>query len=394
MRCWRALTAISLAQLGLAAPAPDARRVFAVRLGQLRDTGRVNADYFHPERILAIRAMEKNRKTMRVERLRDIADFVRDAVPAETSDNYLGLANVQSNTGELVESTEEDGAGLCFRFAPQDVLFARLRPYLNKVHRAEKAGVCSTEFHVIRTHPAAKSQDEIRADYLATVLRSSLVLAQTRHMMTGNTHPRLANEDVVNLVVPIPDPKIQGIIAAEVTRRRTEARRLRAEAEADWTGARKHFEEQLIEGTQQRNKRDTWIMETLTFFAGLQALGAFLQIWQKERSATRASQTYFRVKEAALNDPEVQGKAARLNATISGHPALGRLIRNRLGRCEDKFESALRSEAEDKLNVAAQDFVRCKCLIIQTIMTAQGGVLSPDLAEEWNNLKCEVVLSR
>ena len=106
-----------LAQLGLAAPAPDARRVFAVRLGQLRDTGRVNADYFHPERILAIRAMEKNRKTMRVERLRDIADFVRDAVPAETSDNYLGLANVQSNTGELVESTEEDGAGLCFRFA-------------------------------------------------------------------------------------------------------------------------------------------------------------------------------------------------------------------------------------------------------------------------------------
>jgi type I restriction enzyme, S subunit len=235
-----------LAQLGLTAPAPDARQVFAVRLGQLRDTVRVNADYFHPERILAIRAMEKNRKTMRVERLRDIADFIRDAVPAETSDNYLGLANVQSHTGELVESTEEDGEGLCFRYAPQDVLFARLRPYLNKVHRAEKAGVCSTEFHVIRIHPAAKPQDEIRADYLATVLRSSLVLAQTCHMMTGNTHPRLANEDVVNLVVPIPDPKIQENIAAEVTRRRTEARRLRAEAETEWTAAKKHFEEQLL----------------------------------------------------------------------------------------------------------------------------------------------------
>jgi type I restriction enzyme, S subunit len=234
-----------LAQLGLAAPAPDARQVFAVRLGQLRDTGRVNADYFHPERILAIRAMEKNRKTMRVERLRDIADFVRDAVPAETSENYLGLANVQSNTGELVESTEEDGVGLCFRFAPQDVLFARLRPYLNKVHRAEKTGVCSTEFHVIRIHPAAKPQDEIRADYLATVLRSSLVLAQTRHMMTGNTHPRLANEDVVNLVVPLPDPKIQEIIAAEVTRRRTEARRLRSSAGTEWAAAKARFEQEL-----------------------------------------------------------------------------------------------------------------------------------------------------
>jgi hypothetical protein len=240
-----------LTQLGLTAPASDARQVFAVRLGQLRDTGRLNADYFHPERILAIRAMEKNRKTMRVERLRDIADFVRDAVPAETSENYLGLANVQSNTGELVESNEEDGEGLCFRYAPQDVLFARLRPYLNKVHRAEKAGVCSTEFHVIRIHPAAKPQDEIRADYLATVLRSSLVLAQTRHMMTGNTHPRLANEDVVNLIVPIPDPKIQAIIAAEVTRRRAEARRLRSSAGAEWAAAKARFEQELLgEGTK------------------------------------------------------------------------------------------------------------------------------------------------
>jgi len=235
-----------LAQLGLAAPAPDSRQVFAVRLGQLRDTGRVNADYFHPERTLAIRAMEKNRKIMRVERLRDIADFVRDAVPAETSENYLGLANVQSHTGELVESTEEDGAGLCFRFAQQDVLFARLRPYLNKIHRAEKAGVCSTEFHVIHIQPAAKPQDEIRAEYLATVLRSSLVLAQTRHMMTGNTHPRLANEDVVNLVVPIPDPKIQEAIATEVTRRRTEARRLRASAGAEWAAAKARFEQELL----------------------------------------------------------------------------------------------------------------------------------------------------
>ena len=38
----------------------------------------------------------------------------------------------------------------CFHFSIGDVLFARLRPYLNKVYRAEADGVCSTEFHVIR----------------------------------------------------------------------------------------------------------------------------------------------------------------------------------------------------------------------------------------------------
>jgi len=235
-----------LAQLGLTPPPPDSRKMFAVRLTTLQKTDRLNADYFHPERILAIRAMEANRAKMRVERLADIGDFIRDAVPADSSDNYLGLANVQSNTGELVESGEKPAEGLCFKFRTGDVLFARLRPYLNKVHRAERGGICSTEFHVIRTRPPTKPEAEIRPDYLATVLRSSLVLAQTRHMMTGNTHPRLANEDVVNLVVPIPKAAIQERIAGEVARRRTEARRLRTEAAAGWAAAKAHFEQQLL----------------------------------------------------------------------------------------------------------------------------------------------------
>jgi hypothetical protein len=235
-----------LAQLGLTPPPPDNRKVFAVRLTTVQGTDRLNADYFHPERILAIRAMEANRAKMRVERLADIGDFIRDAVPADSSVNYLGLANVQSNTGELVESGEDPAEGLCFKFRAGDVLFARLRPYLNKVHRAERDGICSTEFHVIRIRPSAKPDDEIRPDYLATVLRSSLVLAQTRHMMTGNTHPRLANEDVVNLVVPIPKAAIQERIAGEVARRRTEARRLRTEAATGWAAAKAHFEQQLL----------------------------------------------------------------------------------------------------------------------------------------------------
>jgi type I restriction enzyme S subunit len=239
-----------LAQLGLTPPPPDSRKMFAVRLTTLQKTDRLNADYFHPERILAIRAMEANRAKMRVERLADIGDFIRDAVPADSSDNYLGLANVQSNTGELVESGEKPAEGLCFKFRTGDVLFARLRPYLNKVHRAERGGICSTEFHVIRTRPPTKPEAEIRPDYLATVLRSSLVLAQTRHMMTGNTHPRLANEDVVNLVVPIPKAAIQERIAGEVARRRTEARRLRTEAAAGWAAAKARFEQQLLGSSQ------------------------------------------------------------------------------------------------------------------------------------------------
>ena len=64
-------------------------------------------------------------------------------------------------------------------------------------------------------------------------------------MMTGNTHPRLANDDVVNLIIPIPDIDTQSTIAAEVHRRRDQARMLRSQAETEWTQAKRWFEDQL-----------------------------------------------------------------------------------------------------------------------------------------------------
>lgn len=66
-------------------------------------------------------------------------------------------------------------------------------------------------------------------------------------MMTGNTHPRLASEDVVELVVPTPATGIQRNIATEVDKRRADARRLRAEAREEWAAARQAFEEALLE---------------------------------------------------------------------------------------------------------------------------------------------------
>lgn len=229
-----------LATLGLTLPSKDEHRAFAVSKSALGSQMRLNADYFHPERIHALRVLEHPAQKLDCPRLEQVVDFIRDQIKMP-GPNYLSLANVQSNTGELVK-TEEDVTGACSVFKRGDVLFARLRPYLNKVHVAESDGCCSPEFHVMRV----KNSEILRPDYLAAILRSSLTLAQTRHMMTGNTHPRLTNEDVVNLVVPVPKPEVQETIAIEVRRRRDEARRLRAEADAGWQAAKRWFEEQLL----------------------------------------------------------------------------------------------------------------------------------------------------
>ena len=77
-------------------------------------------------------------------------------------------------------------------------------------------------------------------------MRTGLIVAQTKHMMTGNTHPRIASEDVVNLVIPLADPDVQDRIVAAAREREAEANRLREEARTIWQAARLQFEEQLL----------------------------------------------------------------------------------------------------------------------------------------------------
>ena len=103
-------------------------------------------------------------------------------------------------------------------------------------------GCCSTEFHVLRV----KDGEALLPEYLGAILRSRLVLSQTVHMMTGNTHPRLTNDDVANLTIPIPTPDVQARVAGEIMRRREMARRLRGEAEAGWAAAKEWFEGELL----------------------------------------------------------------------------------------------------------------------------------------------------
>ena len=141
-----------------------------------------------------------------------------------------------------VRDATDTASGNCFTYQTDDVLFARLRPYLNKVYRAEMDGCCSTEFHVLRV----KDRDALLPEYLAAILRSRLVLSQTVHMMTGNTHPRLTNDDVTNLTIPIPSLEVQARIGGEVVRRRDAARRLRREAEVGWAAAKRRFEMGLL----------------------------------------------------------------------------------------------------------------------------------------------------
>ena len=148
---------------------------------------------------------------------------------------------MESHTGELTAAKDEV-SGQAFEYQTGDVLYGRLRPYLNKVLFAESNGICSTEFHVMRV----KNHNILLPEFLAEIMRSDLILSQTKHMMTGNTHPRISNDDVKNLYIPVPDVLLQRKIIKKIHDMRKEARALKKEAEQEWQAAKKQFEKELL----------------------------------------------------------------------------------------------------------------------------------------------------
>ena len=158
--------------------------------------------------------------------MKDAVKFRREIVNNSSELPYVGMENIQSNTGFYVPSTEEKGTfNSALKFEVGDILFPKLRPYLNKVHLAQFEGVCSTEFHILKGR-------DLNNLYLSTFLSSKLVLNQTTCLMTGNTLPRLQTQEVERLPILLPPPKIQTHIAEIMQSAYTEKKQKDQEADA------------------------------------------------------------------------------------------------------------------------------------------------------------------
>ncbi len=87
--------------------------------------------------------------------------------------------------------------------------------------------------------PADRTQSEpmyqqVSHDYLWCVLRAKFCLQRA----SGGNYPAIIESELAKIFMPVPDKEMQNVIAAEVSHRREDARRLRAEAEAGWEGAK------------------------------------------------------------------------------------------------------------------------------------------------------------
>ena len=129
-------------------------------------------------------------------------------VPNSKSENlnYIGLENIESNTGKLVEFSPTDSLEIKSTktyFTKNDVLYGKLRPYLNKVLLPTFDGVCSTDIIVL------KPKSNISKEFLAFFLRSSHVLLKMTKLMYGTKMPRAKIQDLQDIKIGLPPKKEQ-----------------------------------------------------------------------------------------------------------------------------------------------------------------------------------------
>lgn len=166
-------------------------KIFMIYLSEIE--GRLDPNPYHIERTSIIEKIEK----LASKKLKNVTASNKVIVTEiDEDDIYIGLENIVSESGEYIETKEKKSISSAAKFKKGQILFPKLRPYLNKVYFAEFDGLCSTEFHVF---------DSVKLDamYLAIYLSSNLVVSQTKHLMTGNTLPRLQTEDIEKIPVPI-----------------------------------------------------------------------------------------------------------------------------------------------------------------------------------------------
>jgi hypothetical protein len=197
---------------------------------------RFDPEALHPERESCIAELQRH-PTVKLSKAARFCRDLRNEVPEGSI--YIGLENVESNTGRYVPSSDKESVSSAFHFRKGQILFPKLRPYLNKVFHAQFDGLCSTEFHVLEGIGYLN-------EFLAVFLRSQIVVKQTKHLMSGNTLPRLQTDDIENLLVPIVDQQLQERIVLESRKRGNDAEALFKQAEAELDQSKRQIEAMLL----------------------------------------------------------------------------------------------------------------------------------------------------
>ncbi len=146
-----------------------------------------------------------------VVRLGDVAEDRRETVDPKKKDiAYVGLEHLIPGTIRLNNyGNSKEIKSSKSKFYKDDILYAKLRPYLDKGVLAEFEGICSTDIIVIQPNKRL-----INPQYLAYFIHISKFLDFATKSMTGVNHPRTSWSILKTFKIPLPPLPTQQKIAS------------------------------------------------------------------------------------------------------------------------------------------------------------------------------------
>ena len=119
----------------------------------------------------------------------------------DEEDWVLDLEDIESGTGRLLKRVvkeERDASSSKRHFDTGEVLYGKLRPYLNKVLISDAPGYCSTEIMPIALY------GQTDPTYILLCLMSDYFVEYANHCSYGMNMPRLGTKDGQRALIPIP----------------------------------------------------------------------------------------------------------------------------------------------------------------------------------------------
>lgn len=118
----------------------------------------------------------------------------------------LNLDMIESNTGKIIKKTYTNNInGLSvYPFDEKNVLFSKLRPYLNKVAIPDERGYATTELVPLRPN-----KDYLQQCFLSYLLRSDQFVRYANSIATGTKMPRMPLEELRNYQCILPPMELQ-----------------------------------------------------------------------------------------------------------------------------------------------------------------------------------------
>lgn len=128
--------------------------------------------------------------------------------------NYIGLENIAKNNGELfgnIKSEIFEIKSMKLKFQKKNVLYAKLRPNLNKVYYAEINGICSTDIMVLKFE-----EDKAMPRLYSSIMREQWFNKKVLNGIKGAQLPRIGWDHFKKIKVPLPPIKIQQQIVTQI----------------------------------------------------------------------------------------------------------------------------------------------------------------------------------